>query len=449
MRDRSELHHYQRHTVDFIKENKRCGLFIGMGLGKTTTTLTALSDMRDEFDTGKILVIAPLRVANHVWYQEVHAWSHLCHLDVSICTGDRTKRLAGLNREADIYVINKENVKWLQEQYGEQGQRWPFRTIVVDESSCLKNPSTQLSKALKRILSKTHNFIILTGTPSPNSLLDLWNQIFMLDYGKSLGRSFNSYKSAYFEADFMGYKYRPRNGSFAHIHNAIQHQVVSLKAEDYLELPDCIMLQEVVSLKKEALKFYKDFEKNYIADIQGEEITAVNAAVLAGRLLQLAGGSVYTDALGNYKELHTEKLEALSAIVDENPDDNMLVAYTYKSDLDRLQKKFPYAVTLATSKTAIADWNKGLIKMMLVNPQGSGHGLNLQYGGSMLIWFGLCWSLEYYLQLNARLHRQGQDKPVRIIHLIAEETMDEQVMSVLSDKNATQRSLLEALKAKL
>lgn len=449
MLDRHNLHKYQHHNVEFIKAKKRCAVFNEMGLGKTVATLTALSDMLDEFDTGKILIIAPLRVANHVWEQEVRNWKHLRHLRTSLCTGDKRKRLAGLNKEADVYVINKENVAWLQNHFENTKQGWPFKTVVIDESSCIKNFDTQISRALKRILNKTYNMILLSGTPSPNSLMDLWNQIFMIDFGKSLGKTLSQYRALHFQSDFMGYKYTPRPGAFAHIHNAIQPFVVSMKVEDYLDLPDVIKIKQDVTLKPEALKFYKEFEKELFCEIEGEEVTAMNAAVLAGKLLQIASGTLYVDKMGNYKEIHHEKLDALETIVDDNPDENILVAYNYKSDKERLKKRFKGAVVLADDKSAISEWNKGKIKMLLIHPQSAGHGLNLQYGGSMVVWFGMIWSLEYYLQLNARLHRQGQLRPVRIVHLIAEGTIDEEVVRVLADKNATQSSLLEALKARI
>ena len=445
-RYRSDLHEYQRKGVEFIMERKRCALFLSMGLGKTTTTLTAVSDLKDGFAIGKVLVIAPLRVANSVWLQETRIWEHLRHLKVSICTGTERNRIAALAREADIYVINRENVAWLVQTHG---AKWPFDCVVIDEASSFKSSSSQRFKALKKVLPYTEYMILLTGTPSPNGLLDIWSQIYLIDFGERLGRTMTAYKQRFFESDYMGYKFAPREGSADKIHNLLKPIAMSMKAEDYLELPDRIDIVERVELPPKTLSEYRTFEKDLLAELpEGEEVEAVSAAVLANKLLQWCNGALYTDDKGNWAELHNAKVDALTDLVEQNEGENILVAYNYKTDLARLLKAFPKARVLDKDPQTVLDWNSGKIPLLLAHPASAGHGLNLQQGGSMIVWFGLNWSLELYQQFNARLHRQGQEKPVRIIHIVAADCIDERVMSVLADKDAQQSKLLNALKPK-
>lgn len=446
MRYRSDLHEYQRKGIEFILKNRRCGLFLSMGLGKTTTTLTAVSDLRDGFAVSKTLVIAPLRVANSVWLQETRIWDHLKHLEVSICTGSERNRISALSREADIYVINRENVAWLVQTYG---NKWPFDCVVIDEASSFKSSSSQRFKALKKVLPYTEYMILLTGTPSPNGLLDIWSQIYLIDFGERLGRTMTAYKQRFFESDYMGYKFFPREGAAEKIHDLIKPIAMSMKAEDYLELPDRIDLVEKVELPPATLKEYREFEKHLLAELpEGEEIEAVSAAVLANKLLQWCNGALYTDDKGNWAEVHKVKVEALADLIEQNEGENILVAYNYKTDLERLQKAFPQGRALDKNPQTVIEWNNGEIPLLFAHPASAGHGLNLQRGGSMIVWFGLNWSLELYQQFNARLHRQGQDKPVRIIHIVAEGCIDERVMAVLADKDAQQSKLLNALKPK-
>lgn len=444
MLSRSDLHEYQVRGVEFIIQRKRCALWLDMGLGKTTTTLTALSDLIDSFSVNRILVIAPLRVANSVWKQEAANWQHLKHLNVAVCTGSERERLSALQRDADLYVINRENVPWLIKHYG---SAWPFDCIVIDEASSFKNATSQRFKALRKALPQTNYMILLTGTPSPNGLLDLWPQIYLVDFGEALGRTMTSYKQRFFEQDYMGYKFKPRQGSAERIHSLLQPMVLSMSAEDYLQLPDRIDIVEAVTLPPKALADYREFERTLLAELpDGEEIEAMNAAVLANKLLQYSNGAVYTDDLGNWSEIHTAKLDALSEIVEQNEGETFLVAYNYKTDLERLQKRFPFARVLDKDPNTVREWNSGQIKMLLAHPASAGHGLNLQRGGSLIVWFSLNWSLELYQQFNARLHRQGQDKPVRVIHIVADGCIDERVMSVLGEKDAVQSALLSALK---
>lgn len=441
---RHNLHKYQERAIEFIKEKKRCGLLLDMGLGKSVSTLTAISDLQDGFAVNKVLVIAPLRVATSVWPKEVHNWSHLSHMRVAVVTGNERNRLAELQRDdVDVHVINRENVVWLVEHYG---KKWPFDCVVIDESSSFKNPSAKRFRALKRILPFTEYMVLLTGTPSPNSLLDLWSQMYLVDFGMSLGRTVTGYKQRFFEQDYMGYKWSLREGADETIHELIRPRTLSMSAEDYLELPKCVSLQQEIELPKKALDAYLEFEKELLLELDNNvEIEAINAAALANKLLQFCNGAVYTDEHKNWSEIHNAKLEALEELVECN-DEPMLVAYNYKSDLERLRKRFPSAVALDKSDETIERWNRGEIKMLLAHPASAGHGLNLQKGGSLAVWFGMCWSLENYQQFNKRLDRQGQTKPVRIIHLVAKGCIDERVMEVLGNKDKTQKRLLDALK---
>ena len=446
MRYRYDLHEYQRRVVQFVMDTKRCALWLDMGLGKTTSTLTAISDLQDSFAISKALVIAPLRVANTVWKQEAAQWEHLRHLDVAICTGTEQNRMSVLQRDAHIYVINRENVEWLVNHYG---KNWPFDCVVIDESSSFKNATSKRFRALKKVHLIPDYMILLTGTPSPNGLLDLWSQTYLIDQGNALGRTMTAYKQRYFETDYMGYKHTPRAGSPERISQLLAPMTISMSADDYLELPDRIDLVESVELPPAAMKAYKLFEDTLLAHLpDGEVVEAMNAAVLANKLLQNANGALYTDDLGNWSQVHSAKLDALVDLVEQNSGENLLVAYNYKSDLERIQKKFPYARMLDKDPQTVVDWNAGRIKMLLAHPASAGHGLNLQRGGSMIIWFSLNWSLELYQQFNARLHRQGQDKPVRIIHMVTQKTIDERVMSVLASKDRSQAALLNALKPK-
>jgi SNF2 family DNA or RNA helicase len=440
------MHAYQTKAVEFIKEKKRCAMFIFMGGGKTTTTLTAISDLQDQMNVHKVLVIAPLRVANSVWHSEASNWRHLAHLKVQICTGTEKDRLTALHRTADVYTINRENIPWLVKLYG---KKWPFDMVVIDESSSFKSAASQRFKALKKILPFTNYMVLLTGTPSPNGLLDLWSQMYLLDQGVAIGRTMTAYKQRFFEADYMGYKYTPRPGADTLIHNAIQGMVLSMKGEDYLELPERIDLTEYVDLPPKVKKQYDEFERDLLLEFEsGEVVEAVSAAVLANKLNQLANGASYVDSHKNWIESHVVKLDALADIIEQNEGENILVAYNFKTDLERLQKRFPQAQQLDKDSNTIVRWNAGEIPLLLAHPQSAGHGINCQQGGAIAVWFGLNWSLELYQQFNARLHRQGQTRPVRIIHIVARDTIDERLITALAAKDVTQSKLLNALKNK-
>ena len=444
MLTRNNLHEYQNRAVDFILENKKVALLLDMGLGKTVSSLTALVDLLDSMSVNKILIIAPLRVANTVWHVEAENWQHTKGLKINICTGSEKNRRAQLHKSADVYVINRENVEWIVELYG---KKWPFDCVIIDESSSFKSPSSRRFKSLKKTVALTEYCVLLTGTPSPNGLLDLWSQFYLLDHGARLGRTMTAYKQRFFKSDFMGYKYELRKGASDEIYSLIADITLSMQAEDYIKLPDRIDSSVFVELPPAKLKAYKDFERESILELEdSDDVEAVNAAVLGNKLLQFANGAIYTDALGNWSDLHRVKLDALNDIIEDNAGENILIAYNYKTDLERLTKKFPDAVVMDKDGEAVARWNNNEIKLLLAHPASAGHGLNLQKGGSLIVWFGMIWSLELYQQFNARLHRQGQTKPCRVVHIVASQTIDEKVLNVLSDKNAVQNNLLTALK---
>lgn len=439
---REDLHDYQRKGVEFILSEKRVLMLLSMGLGKTVTTLTAISDLIDSFTVSKVLVVSPLRVANSVWPTEVNEWEHLTHLKVNVATGSEKARIAALSSSCDIVSINRENIKWLVDFYG---KKWPFDCVVIDESSSFKSSSSQRFKSIKKILPCTDYMIALTGTPSPNGLMDIWSQVYLIDFGKVLGRTMTDYKRRFFESDYMGYKYELKNGSAEKIHELIRPFTMSMSADDYLELPDRIDSIIRVDLPAKVLKQYRDFEKDLILSVDDNDIEAQSAAVLANKLLQWSNGAIYTDEYRNWITLHDVKLKALAEIYECN-DEPILVAYNYKTDLERLVKLFPDAVVMDKEQSTLDYWNAGKIPMLLAHPASAGHGLNLQKGGSMIVWFGLNWSLELYQQFNGRLHRQGQTKPVRVIHIVARGCMDERVVDVINQKDVTQNELLTALK---
>lgn len=444
MRSRRDLHTYQERAVDFIIYRRRCALFLDLGLGKTVVSLTAISDLISACLVSKVLIIAPLRVANSVWSHEARQWDHTANINFSICTGSERKRTAALHQPADVYVINRENVEWLVRFYG---KNWPFDCIVIDESSSFKSHSSRRFKALKSVLHMTDYLWLLTGTPSPNGLIDLWSQMYLVDYGECLGRTISNYRQRFFDQDYFGHNYILREGSAEKIHNLIRPRVMSLSAEDYLDMPERIDIILPVILPARAQKDYQSFERDLLVELEsGELVEAETAAVLANKLLQWCNGAMYIDEARNWEETHKEKLDALEELAEDNPGENLLVAYNYKSDLTRLKKRFPKAKVLDADPQTIRDWNAGKIPMLLAHPQSAGHGLNLQYGGATVVWFGLNWSLELDQQFNGRLHRQGQDRPVRVIRIVATGCLDERVLRVLSSKDAVQSSLLKALK---
>lgn len=439
-------HPYQSVAIKQILAHTHYGLLLDMGLGKTVSTLMAIESLiYDSLEVNKVLLIAPKKVAESTWSQEACKWEQTRNLRISQVLGSAKDREQALQADADIYVMNRENVIWLCDKY--KGKPLPFDMLVIDESSSFKNPQAKRFKALKR-----HTFdrvVLLTGTPAPNTLMDLWPQIYLLDKGKRLGRTITEYRRRYFRPDktngHVVFSYALNPGADSQIYGRITDICMSLKAKDYLTLPDRIdNVIEVVMSDSEKEK-YKTMEKEHVLGLgQENEISALNAASVANKLLQMANGYVYDDE-GNLVHIHDQKIDRLKELVDVNEGKPMLVFYNYKHDLAAIKDAFPKATEL-TDDNDVADWNKGNIQMLLAHPASAGYGLNLQAGGHIIVWYGLTWSLEQYQQANARLHRQGQTEPVIVHHLVTKGTMDEQVMRSLSRKEESQDALLEAIK---
>jgi SNF2 family DNA or RNA helicase len=444
MLSRLDFHPYQERAVEWIKQKDSSALWLDMGLGKTTTTLTAVADLIKTGHAHRVLIIAPLRVALSTWPAEVKKWSHLKDIHIQQLAGlPAAARQRALVAPFNVSVINRELVPWLVEFYG---QKWPYDTVVIDEASAFKSTQAKRWRALRSVLPKINRVIELTATPSANSLIDLWPQIYLLDRGERLGKTKGIFLEKFCRQvgnpQWNQWEVRPerRDALFA----LLSDICLRMKAEDYLDVPDRINNVISITLPVKTLLHYRQLQKEFVVQLEQGEITAVNAAVQAGKLLQLCNGAMYLDE-GGWEEVHDEKLEALAEIV-ENLDEPILVAYQFKSDLARLQERFPKAEALGKDPATIDRWNEGRIPMLLAHPASAGHGLNLQRGGRTIVWFGLPWSLELYAQFNGRLHRQGQDKPVLVYHLLASGTVDEAVHATLDQKDATQNSLLEAVK---
>lgn len=440
---------YQRFAIQEIIEKPFISLMLDMGLGKTAITLTAIDKLLFEsFSVDHVLIIAPLRVAESTWNDEARKWEHLKGIDIIPILGDRNAREGALGQSGYVYITNRENVPWLAKFLG---RNWFFDMVVIDESSSFKNHQSQRFKALCRVRGKIKRLVELTGTPTPNGLMDLWSQIYLLDQGERLGKRIGQFRSQFFKPaygnGFVTYSWTPLPHAREGIEARIADICVSMKSEDYLELPPIVHNTVTVRLPPAAKKKYRELEKEYVLSLPDSAIVASNAAALSGKLLQLANGACYDDA-GSVVEVHGEKLKALESIAELNEYKTLLVFYWFKHDLERLQKRFPCARALKGRKD-IDDWNRGRIEMLLVHPASAGHGLNLQYGGNVVVWFGLSWSLELYQQANKRLHRSGQTETVIIHHLIAKGTIDEQVMRALSEKKVTQDAILEAIKARI
>ncbi|MEC0384652.1 DEAD/DEAH box helicase [Bacillus velezensis] len=442
-------HQYQEHAIKHIIDTHAAGLFLDMGMGKTVSTLTAVSDLLyDYFDVSNVLVIAPLRVAEDTWSRESEKWDHTSYLKVSKVLGPESSRIMALDMKADIYVINRENVEWLVNFYG---KKWPFDMVVIDELSSFKSSKAKRFRALKKVRPFIKRIVGLTGTPAPNSLIDLWPQMYLLDQGERLGKTVTSYREKYFQPDQRNrtviYSWKLKEGAEEAIHEKVSDICISMQARDWLQLPERIDNIVKVRMADKVKAKYKQLEKDLLLPFLDGDVVADTAAVLSNKLLQLANGAVY-DEKGEIQKLHDEKLNALEDIVDAANGKPILVFYSYKHDLERIQQKFKKAKTLDSSKE-IADWNNGKIEMLLAHPASTGHGLNLQDGGHVIVWFGMTWSLELYQQANARLDRQGQKHSVIVNHLVTEGTVDEDVMRALEGKAVGQNALMEAVKARL
>lgn len=440
-------HNYQAFASEFILEHPVCCLMLDMGLGKTVITLTALWELvLDRFDVSRILVIAPKRVAEDTWPKELAKWEHLQGLTYSLVLGSRAEREAALRREAFIYIINRENVAWLVENHP-----WDFDMVVIDELSSFKSSKAERFKALKRVRPKVSRIVGLTGTPAPNSLLDLWPQMYLLDMGQRLGRFIGGFRDRFFVPDKRNreiiYSYKPREGAEDAIYSQISDICISMKAVDYLDMPERIDNRIEVEMSPKEQKLYDAFQRDMVLSIGSEELDAVNAAALSNKLLQMANGAVYGEGKKVFP-IHDRKLDALENLVEAANGKPLLVAYWYKHDLQRIKARFKNARCIDTAKD-IDDWNAGQIPLALIHPASAGHGLNLQDGGCTIIWFGLTWSLELYQQLNARLWRQGQKHTVVIHHIITKGTHDEDVMRALENKDTRQSALIEAVRARI
>lgn len=447
---RYEPSDYQLAATDFILKHDHCGLFLQMGLGKTVITLTALDQLLMIGESERVIVIAPLNVARTVWTDEARKWDHLRHMRCVRAVGTVQQRKDALDTEADIHIINRENVPWLVEYCKKHFHRWPWDTVVIDELSSFKSNQAARWKALCKALPSIRRLVGLTGTPAPNGLMDLWPQVFLLDQGLRLGRTITAYRNQYFRPGksngHIVYEYIPLPGSQQAIERRISDICMSMSAEDYVRLPDRIYRDIYVDLPDAARKVYRDMERDMVMELKDTEITAASAAVVCQKLLQLSSGAVY-DADGQVHVVHDSKLEALKELVDTSTSP-VLIFYAYKHELKRLKNALSGASELKGEED-IRRWNAGQIPALLAHPASAGHGLNLQAGGHTIIWYSLTWSLEQYQQANARLYRRGQMETVIIHHLVSRGTMDERVLQVLSRKDSTQKAIMDAVKAEI
>ena len=441
-------HNYQNYAKDFILAHKVSALFLDCGLGKTITTLTAINElMYDSFEISKVLIIAPLRVAQSTWKDEIKKWDHLNLLRYSIAVGDEKERLKALKQTSDIYIINRENVDWLVTK---SGIDFNFDMLIIDELSSFKSHTSKRFKSLLKIRPYFERVVGLTGTPSSNGLMDLWAEFRVLDLGERLGRYITHYRNEYFLPDKRNgaviFSYKPQPNAEERIYRRLADMTISMKSTEYLKMPELILNELEINLGEEDQIKYKKFKKEMVMTIQEKEIDAINAASLSNKLIQLANGSIY-DEDKKFYEVHNKKLDKLEEIIESANGKPVLVAYWFKADKERIEKRFK----VREIKTAddIKQWNKGMIDLALIHPASAGHGLNLQSGGSTLVWFSLTWSLELYQQTNARLYRQGQKNTVVIHHLITKNTIDEDIMKSLKRKDKTQEALMKAVKARI
>lgn len=441
-------HNYQIYSTNFILNNPISAIFLECGLGKSVISLTAINDlMLDYFDVSRTLVIAPLRVANSTWPDEIKKWDHLKHLNYSVVIGSEKERLDALGKPAHIYLINRENVDWL---ITKSGVPWKFDMVVIDELSSFKSYQAKRFKSLLKVRPKIKRIVGLTGTPSSNGLMDLWAEFRLLDMGERLGRYITYYRQNFFVPDKrnqqMIFSYKPKDGTEKKIYSLISDITISMKSKDFLKMPECLMNEVIVTLSDKEQKLYDSLKHDMVLSLEGNEIDAINAAALSNKLLQMSNGAVYNDDKESL-HIHDRKLDALEDLIEGANGKPVLVAYWFKHDLEKIKDRFEVR-EIKTAKD-ISDWNKGKIPVALIHPASAGHGLNLQAGGSTLIWFGLTWSLELYQQTNARLYRQGQDSTVVIHHILTKGTIDEDVMKALKAKERIQDALIESVKARL
>lgn len=442
-------HNYQSYAIDYIETHPVAAVLLDMGLGKTVISLTAIADLLfDSFEAHRILVVAPLRVARDTWPAEISKWQHLKHLTYAVAVGTVKERKAALSAGADITIINRENLGWLIDS---SGFEFNYDMVIIDELSSFKNHKSKRFQSLMKVRPKIKRIIGLTGTPSSNGLMDLWAEFKLLDFGERLGRFITHYRNNYFIPDKRNgeiiYSYKPMPYAEDAIYRKISDITISMKSTDHLQMPELITSQYEVQLSEEEEQRYEELKADFILELPEGEITAANAASLTGKLSQLANGAIYDDE-SNIVEFHDRKLDALEDIIESANGKPLLVAYWFKHDLQRIKKHFDVR-EIKTSKDII-DWNNGDIPVAVIHPASAGHGLNLQAGGSTLIWFGLTWSLELYQQTNARLWRQGQSSGTVVIeHIITKGTIDERILKALSLKEVSQNALIDAVKANL
>jgi SNF2 family DNA or RNA helicase len=441
-------HEYQSYATEFILSHPISAVFLEMGLGKSVITLSAIFDLcLDSFLVCKVLVIAPLRVARDTWPAEINKWDHLKGLSYSVAVGTEKERIDALKKQSTLYIINRENVDWLVHK---SGIPFHFDMVVIDELSSFKSYGAKRFKSLLKVRPSVKRIVGLTGTPSSNGLMDLWAEFRILDLGQRLGRYISHYRNTYFKPDKRNaqiiFSYKPLPGAEEEIYKQISDITISMKSTDYLKMPEYVSNEVFVTLSDKEWKVYSDFKEDMVANLGDEDIDAVNAAVLSGKLLQMANGAVY-DSENKAHVIHDKKLDALEDLIEGANGKPVLVAYWYKHDLERIKDRFP--VRQIQSSKDIEDWNNSKIPIAVIHPASAGHGLNLQSGGSTLIWFGLTWSLELYQQTNARLYRQGQRDTVIVHHIITKNTIDEDVLLALTKKEKIQDALIDAVKANL
>lgn len=448
-----EPHDYQVYASEYIKEHETAAVFLECGLGKTSITLTAIHDlMFDRFEIRKVLVIAPIRVAKMNWPDEIEKWDHISDLRYSVAVGTETERMAALEERADIYLINRENVQWLVEK---SGLPFDYDMVVVDELSSFKNWQAKRFKALMKVRPKVKRIVGLTGTPSSNGLMDLFAEYKLLDMGQRLGRFIGQYRNRYFVPDktngYVVYSYKLLPGAEEAIYDRISDITISMKSADHLKMPELVNSRYMVRLDEPELVKYERMKRDLLLQLPEGEVTAANAAALSGKLSQMANGAVYSDD-GAYETIHDRKLDALEDIIEAANGKPVLAAYWYQHDLERIQDRLSglkIGFARLDQERNIRRWNEGKVSVGLIHPASAGHGLNLQSGGNILVWFGLTWSLELYQQTVARLWRQGQKEAVSVIHILAAKTIDEQIMRALEAKNYTQKALIDAVKAEV
>ena len=451
---RYKPHDYQKYAINFIKEHPIAAILLDMGMGKTSIVLAALNDLIfDRFEVSKVLIIAPLRVAKHTWSTEIQKWDQLKGLRYSIVVGTAAERRRALMVDADIYIINRENIPWLIEK---SGLPFDYDMVVIDELSSFKNWQAKRFRALMKVRPKVKRIVGLTGTPSSNGLMDLFAEYKILDMGERLGRFISQYRLDYFVPDQMNgpvvYSYRLRPGADRRIYNRISDITISMKGTDHLKMPELVNSEYMVYMDEDECRKYEQMKHDLVVSLPGGEVTAANAASLSGKLTQMANGAVYSDT-GGIEKIHDRKLDALEDMIEAANGKSLLVAYWYKHDLIRISRRLDARGVrygkLDTDKS-ICDWNAGRLEVGLIHPASAGHGLNLQSGGSTLIWFGMIWSLELYQQTVARLWRQGQESGTVVVqHILTAGTVDERIMKALSAKDATQARLIDAVKAEV